>query len=115
MAAIFSDNIFSYIPDSKVHGANMGPIWSRRDPGGHHVGPMNFAIWDYLNWSFVFRPNSTEVCSYVSLPEALQTTIIDVICGGHLGVGSANQRRCYYETPSFIGGAHSESDPWIWC
>ena len=32
-------------PDSKVHGANMGPIWGRRDPGGPHVGPMNFAIW----------------------------------------------------------------------
>ena len=32
-------------PDSKFHGANMGPIWGRQDPGGPHVGPMNFAIW----------------------------------------------------------------------
>ena len=32
-------------PDSKVYGANMGPIWGRQDPGGPHVGPMNFAIW----------------------------------------------------------------------
>ena len=32
-------------PDSKVHGNNMGPIWGRQDPGGPHVGPMNFAIW----------------------------------------------------------------------
>ena len=32
-------------PDSKVHGANMGPIWGRQDPGGSYVGPMNFAIW----------------------------------------------------------------------
>ena len=32
-------------PDSKVQGANMGPIWGRQDPGGPHVGPMNFAIW----------------------------------------------------------------------
>ena len=31
-------------PDSKIHGAYMGPIWGRQDPGGHHVGPMNFAI-----------------------------------------------------------------------
>ena len=23
-------------PDSKVHGANMGPIWGRQDPGGPH-------------------------------------------------------------------------------
>ena len=26
-------------PDSKVHGANMGPIWGQQDPGGPHVGP----------------------------------------------------------------------------
>ena len=32
-------------PDNKVHGANMGPIWGRPDPGGPHVGPMNLAIW----------------------------------------------------------------------
>ena len=30
-------------PDRKVHGANMGPIWGQQDPGGPHVGPMNFA------------------------------------------------------------------------
>ena len=28
------------IPDNKVHGANMGPIWGRQDPGGPHVGPI---------------------------------------------------------------------------
>ena len=32
-------------PDSKIPGANMGPIWGRQDPGGPHVGPMNFVIW----------------------------------------------------------------------
>ena len=34
--------ILDDIPDSKVHGANMGPIWGWQDPGGPHVGPMNF-------------------------------------------------------------------------
>ena len=40
------------IPDSKVHGANMGPIWDWQDPGEPHVGPMNFAIWDVgeIDW-----------------------------------------------------------------
>ena len=33
-------------PDSKVHGADMGPIWGRKDPGGPHVGPMNCVIWE---------------------------------------------------------------------
>ena len=31
--------------DSKIRGANMGPIWGQQDPGGPHDGPMNFAIW----------------------------------------------------------------------
>ena len=35
----------NHVPDSKVHGANMEPIWGRQDPGGPHVGPMNFATW----------------------------------------------------------------------
>ena len=40
-----SGNIWQLYPDSKVHGTNMGPIWGRQDPGGPHVGPMNFVIW----------------------------------------------------------------------
>ena len=35
-------NLCDNIPDSKVHGANLGPIWGRQDPGGPHVGRMNF-------------------------------------------------------------------------
>ena len=31
-------------PDSKVHGANMGPTWVLSAPDGPHVGPMNLAI-----------------------------------------------------------------------
>ena len=34
-----------HFPDSKVHGANMGPTWVLSSPGGPHVGPMNLAIW----------------------------------------------------------------------
>ena len=34
-------------PDSKIHGANVGPTWGQKDPGGPHVGHMNFAIWGY--------------------------------------------------------------------
>ena len=40
-------------PDSNVYGAIMGPIWGRQDPGGLHVGPMNFAIWVSLPSSIV--------------------------------------------------------------
>ena len=31
-------------PDSKVHGANMGPTWVLVAPDGPHVGPMKLAI-----------------------------------------------------------------------
>ena len=30
--------------DIKVRVPNTGPIWGRQDPGGPHVGPMDFAI-----------------------------------------------------------------------
>ena len=33
--------------DSKLYGANMGPIWGRQAPGGPHVGPMYLANWVY--------------------------------------------------------------------
>ena len=34
------------IPDSKIHGANMGPTWVQSSPGGPHGGPINLAIRD---------------------------------------------------------------------
>ena len=37
----------AWTPESKVHGANMGPTWGRQDPGGPHVGHMNLAIWEH--------------------------------------------------------------------
>ena len=56
------------VPDSKVRGANMGPIWGRQDPGGPHVGPMNFAFWGtglyycvvFMAWSIIpYNDNTT--------------------------------------------------------
>ena len=35
-----------HIPNSKVHGANMGPTWVLSSPGGPHVVHMNLVIWD---------------------------------------------------------------------
>ena len=43
---LYHCKILKNTPDSKVHGANMGPSWGRQDPVGPHVGPKNFAIWD---------------------------------------------------------------------
>ena len=43
----------------------MGPIWGREDPGGPHVGPMNFAIW-------VAYSESELVAYSVSIPDKLE-------------------------------------------
>ena len=40
----FSESMNHAYPDSKVHGANMGPTWVLPHPVGPHVGPMNLAI-----------------------------------------------------------------------
>ena len=44
---LLSINSCIMTPDSKAHGANMGPIWP-------HVGSMNFVIWDSImnDWRF---------------------------------------------------------------
>ena len=36
-------------PDSKVHGANMGPTWVLSAPDGPHVGPMNLAVREHID------------------------------------------------------------------
>ena len=53
-------------PDSKVRGANVGPTWGRQDPGGPHVGHMNFAIWDTVECSFQYSPHCFGV-SFVNI------------------------------------------------
>ena len=60
--------LLSNTPDNKVHGANMGPIWGRQDPGGPHVDPMKFAIWDCIQMVALWRPANTActTCSPLS-------------------------------------------------
>ena len=52
--------------DSKVHGANMGPIWGQQDPGGPHAGPMNFDIWVSMS-SLKFDKISKFVPQYFTI------------------------------------------------
>ena len=42
-------------PDSKVHGANMGPIWVLSAPDGPQVGPTNLAIRANLGDFILFK------------------------------------------------------------
>ena len=52
-----------HIPDRKVLGANMGLIWDRQDPGGPHVGPVNFTIWDIFLHKQFCRMSDFVICS----------------------------------------------------
>ena len=58
-------------PVSKIHGANMGPIWGRQDPGGPHVGPMKFSIWEGTILTFfiyaMFANNTYDTKVYVNV------------------------------------------------
>ena len=65
-----------HIPDSKVYGANMGPMWGRQNPCGHHVGHMNLAIWDALNLSALTTQGLNAVFSIVATGAAVQILYI---------------------------------------
>ena len=51
--------ITSVTPDSKIHGANMGPTWVLSAPDGPHVGPMNLGIRDMFV-HYPFKINTTS-------------------------------------------------------
>ena len=65
-------------PDSKIHGANMGPTWVLSAPGGPHVGLMNLAIRVAKSVVFMYFQCVTQVCQMIMGPISL------MFCG-HLG------------------------------
>ena len=73
-------------PDSKVHGANMGPTWGRQDPGGPHVGHQILAFWVKpmscpLRWWFhADRVDRDDVMIWKRLSALL------TLCEGNLSV-----------------------------
>ena len=67
----FVSQILQSIPESKVHGANVGPTWGRQDPGGPHVGHMNFVIWDMAPIYKAFRDNDGVYFSYFTCRQSI--------------------------------------------
>ena len=56
--------------NTHLHGANMGSIWGRQDPGGPHVGPMNFVIWVSSHKTrdqYPYNLNKNGHCVYTAL------------------------------------------------
>ena len=52
---LFKTSRVRYIPDSKVHGVNMGPTWVLSAPDGPHVGHMNLVIRDVTRHVHVLK------------------------------------------------------------
>ena len=87
MTAVTTELAFKN-PDSKVHGANMGPTWVLSAPNGPHVGLMNLAIRGTLGFQWFF----IELCWWQSyLHQAMrapqprkETWLTDVVKGARL-------------------------------
>ena len=57
-------------PDSKVHGANMGPTWLLSAPDGPHVGPMNLAIRVLLQQQYTQNITTESTKKHASFHDA---------------------------------------------
>ena len=88
------------VPDSKVHGANMGPTWYLSAPDGPHVGPMNLAIRGLLHlnaiqwvWYLILH-----VQYHWLLPASWHDDTLDlVIMGFCITAGYANRYMSHIE------------------
>ena len=68
-------------PDSKVHGAYMGPTWGQQDPGGRHVGPMNLAI--RVEKGFLYLTNQANIrviTFYIRVQNDELASIVQIHC-----------------------------------
>ena len=75
-----------HTPDSKVHVANMGPIWVLSAPGGPHVGPMSLAIRDHMSESSIAKIKNKIFQPGISSTEGRQIDRAIYLSG-----------KCYYE------------------
>ena len=59
-----------FFPDSKVHGANMGPIWGRQDPGGPMLAP-----WTELPIGSL----ATNISEMYKMPNFFERNVFEII------------------------------------
>ena len=77
-------------PDSKVHGANMGPTWVLSAPDGPHVGPwtllsgelyFGYIVSAFVRFTYLYshdRPGANDVRGYEGYWRLLVKTYISV-------------------------------------
>ena len=72
-------------PDSKIHGANMGPTWVLSAPDGPHVGPTNLAIrhimlpCDVTRQWVDYELTMTFICFKSFLPGSIVQILGDIV------------------------------------
>ena len=95
-------------PDSRVHGANMGPIWGRQDPGGPHE-PCYLGS-HYLNqWFLIVNCNFREKLLWYSN----QNTLISFMVM-HLNISSVEDRPfCLGLNHSSLRSTHETYFRWL--
>ena len=98
-------------PDSKVPGANMGPIWVLSAPDGPHVGPRNLAIREYTSNSIMLLPLLLTTTSQGQLPVAIniQGTVGVCCCGDAFPQIAADRSRSDTSCPCWF-----VTSPAIW-
>ena len=69
-------------PDSKLHGANMGPTWVLLSPGGPHVGAMKLAIWAGYYTSFEDCKNVDIISRYPVFKWVAYIAVSQYCCRG---------------------------------
>ena len=68
-----------YLPDSKVHGAKMGPSWGLSAPGGPNVGPINLVIraltvnYLHISWNVQYIDITVTSIAYTLHIAAIET------------------------------------------
>ena len=94
------------VPESKVHGTNMGSICGRQAPGGTHVDPMNLPIWVYLWHYWVEVTKATfincsvkDIFDFIKMPLKISISLVDLHiwrASPHLSCGVSCQIWTWY-------------------
>ena len=86
----------------------MGPIWGWRDPGGPHVGPMNFVFWVpdacWLHpWALTIQLDIAEaniVFHFTNCRFVIHTPICDAISHTHNWHDFEERKHVFRTTPT---------------
>ena len=78
-------------PESKVHGANTGPIWGRQDPGGPHVVHMNLAVRELMFYPGIIGGDNLSLLTSIlhiiyQLKQEFSLVILNFKIGYHLPI-----------------------------